>query len=121
MRKTSLLLLSLLIILMIFVGCPQPEKTPESEKPGTETPTPTTDDYLKFTLIEDNSAYEVSFANTKYADTVNIPSSYEGKPVTRIATEGFSLNSTIQKVSLPSSIKSIGEKAFYDCPYLEEV
>jgi len=93
---------------MIFVGCPQPEKSPETEKPGTETPSPTTPttptsyDYLKFTLIEDNSAYEVSFANTKNAYTVNIPSTYEGKPVTRIATEGFSLNSTIKKVILPN-------------------
>lgn len=100
MKRISLLLLGLLIVLALFVGCPQPEKTPETEKPGTVTPsptTPTTYDYLKFTLIEEDSAYEVSFANTKSADIVSIPSTYEGKPVTKVATEGFFRNSTIKK------------------------
>lgn len=44
-----------------------------------------------------------------------IPATYEGKPVTGIADSGFNGYSGIISTTLPSSIKTIGKQAFYDC------
>ncbi|GEM_PF-2436903 len=81
-------------------------------KIGSDEPT---NDYLIFSLLEDNT-YGVAL-NTNYTNSVieniNIPSTYKGLPVTRIMSRGFE-NSKIKSVTLPNSLIIIGDFAFYD-------
>lgn len=57
----------------------------------------------------------------KIGDTVTVPSSYDGLPVTRIHDSAFEGNTTLRTVTIPSSIKSIGDSAFEGCSALETV
>ncbi len=60
---------------------------------------------------------------TKYSGTatdIEIPSEFEGKPVTEIKNGAFR-ETDIKSVSIPSSIKTIGDRAFTSCVKLEKV
>ncbi len=50
-----------------------------------------------------------------------IPSVIEGKPVTQIAAFGFYEDMGLTSVTIPESVKSIGNNAFAYCYYLENV
>lgn len=50
-----------------------------------------------------------------------IPKAMNGKPVTRIASEAFAGNESIEYVVLPDTVKFIGEEAFYDCEELKYI
>ncbi len=50
-----------------------------------------------------------------------IPEEIEGFPVTRIARNAFAEQKNIIEVVLPSTIKEIGENAFYNCAKLEKI
>ncbi|MBR1987596.1 MAG: leucine-rich repeat protein [Clostridia bacterium] len=50
-----------------------------------------------------------------------IPSTYNGMTVTTIGSEAFYNNTTVQRVVIPSSIKSIGGSAFGECYGLRNV
>lgn len=54
-------------------------------------------------------------------EIVEIPSEYEGIPVTTISYRAFAHQLGMKKVIIPDSVKEIGEYAFQDCPALEEV
>ncbi|MBO5091300.1 MAG: leucine-rich repeat protein [Clostridia bacterium] len=78
--------------------------------------------FFIFTLNEDSQSYRVS-ANPltlTFDRYIDIPSSYNGKPVTKIADYGFSGNKYITGVHIPSSIKAIGTGAFYNCSNLSK-
>ena len=49
---------------------------------------------------------------------VNIPSTIDGKPVTSIGDYSFSYQNGINKVTVPSTVASIGSNAFYSCSAL---
>ncbi|MDY3862215.1 MAG: leucine-rich repeat domain-containing protein [Ruminococcus sp.] len=51
---------------------------------------------------------------------IQVPSEYDGKPVTEIENSVFR-SQDIKSVSIPSSIKKIGNRAFSDCQKLEKV
>lgn len=82
------------------------------------------EDYLTYTLLSDDT-YEVSATdvNNMPAEIV-IPSTYKGKAVTKIADSGFASTengasassnkdtSKITSITIPSSIKEIGQYAF---------
>ena len=80
--------------------------------------------------------YQINDANeatiTHYAGTddyVLIPETIAGAPVVAIADEAFAMyyndeymsNSVIAEVAIPDSVKSIGARAFYQCPNLHTV
>ena len=79
-------------------------------------------DDLEFTLINNDTEYSVSAKDPRtIAGELNIPSTYNGKPVTAIGESGFSSNRIgwtepdlpdITSVTIPSSIKTIGSYAF---------
>ena len=72
---------------------------------------------LKFSL--EGEAYSV----TAYkGDEVNvvIPEKYLGKPVTKIGKDVFN-KTYIESVSIPASVKVIGDTAFAGCEHLKEV
>lgn len=53
--------------------------------------------------------------------TLVIPAYHNGLPVTKIVDQAFINNETIETIYLPSTITSIGEKAFYGCKKLKSV
>jgi len=60
----------------------------------------------------------------KYTGTqtnVSIPLTIKGKLVLGVKDHAFSMNETIQSVSLPSNAKYIGKNAFANCPSLAKV
>ena len=87
---------------------------------------PTIDD-LNFTLINNDTEYAVSAKNPKsLTSALTIPATYNGKPVTEIADLGFGVSSGVDRpaitsVSIPSSIKVIGNSAFKNCRTLSTV
>ncbi len=68
------------------------------EKPATEG--------LKYTLLADD-AYEVTGYDGT-ATEINIPSTYNGKPVTSIGGSAFYNCTSLTSVTIPSSVTSIG-------------
>ena len=87
-----------------------PPLPPETEPPVTDTPA---------------SSFSASAAGNEVSITayigsdpvVVIPSEIDGKPVTAIGTGAF-MGSTVQSVTIPSSVKTIGTNAFKDCTML---
>ncbi len=52
---------------------------------------------------------------------VIIPNTYNGVPVTRIASEAFRWNKEMKSIVIPDSVREIGNMAFYACSSLESV
>lgn len=82
----------------------------------------------ELTLSDDGTYYIVtgfdeSTAKLQDDDTylVNIPGEFNGLAVTEIAASAMANQSRIGKVVIPSSVKIIGEKAFYYCNNLTEL
>jgi len=73
---------------------------------------------LAFTLINNETAYEVSRGTTGDID-ITIPSIYNNLPVTSIADYGFKDYHTLRKITIPSSVTSIGIQAFAGCHRLQ--
>ena len=73
---------------------------------------------LRFLLL-DNDSYGVE--STAQREYYQIPSVYQGKPVTEILRNGFQNITNLQFVMIPDSIKTIGDYAFSGCTALEYV
>ncbi len=71
-----------------------------------------TSEGLEFSLINDGTEYEVSGRGSCEDDDIVIPAVYNGKPVTQIGVKAFYQDS-IETIVIPSSIKTIGELAFW--------
>ncbi|MBR6921480.1 MAG: leucine-rich repeat domain-containing protein, partial [Clostridia bacterium] len=113
-----------------------PEKAAElimSIYAGTEwiiKPTPTSNEYFEFTLLEDGT-YEIK-AKDRYnmPKSIVIPEKYNGKPVTSIGNYAFYSDNddvfhggckSLESVTIPDSVTSIGEAAFSGCSCLTSV
>ncbi|MEE5993189.1 MAG: leucine-rich repeat protein [Oscillospiraceae bacterium] len=61
--------------------------------------------------------------NPSMPSEVEIPAYVNGVPVTEIAMGAFqdSYSKNLRKVVIPDTVKSIGERAFADCPYLQDI
>ena len=75
---------------------------------------------LEFYLNSDGNSYRVAAAN-KSITTANIPSTFNGKPVTRIDDNAFRDCTGLTSVTIPNSVTSIGYQAFYGCSGLTSV
>ena len=77
---------------------------------------------LNFTLSSDGNSYLVSGqSTTSPSGEVVIPSRYNGKPVSGVASSGFKRNKKITSVILPNTITWIQAEAFFYCDSLTNV
>ena len=79
-------------------------------------------EHIGYELAERNNSSE--YILTKYTGNgvnVEIPSTYNGKTITAILTGAFKGCETIQTLSLPSTISSIGSESFMDMTGLKEI
>jgi len=68
---------------------------------------------LTYVLNETGTAYSVSNANNGLSSpNLVIPETYQGLPVTAIASEGFTERTWISSVAIPKTIMKIGDGAF---------
>lgn len=74
----------------------------------------------KYSVVNDEVTIEKYRGNTEDGPVV-IPSTIEGKTVTKIANNAFYKDYGIESVVIPDSIVSIGSKAFYDCIKLRSI
>jgi len=63
----------------------------------------------------------VTGIGTVTGDEVIIPSTYNGVPVKAIGEESFKSVSSVKWLTVPASVTTIADGAFYDCDGLEEV
>lgn len=75
---------------------------------------------LSFVLDSETQEYKVRISNKTVTEVV-IPSTYEGVPVTAIDDTGFMGCTSLEKVLIPESIKTIGRNAFMGCTKLKKV
>lgn len=72
---------------------------------------------IEYALYSDHAEVVSCSSN---ANTINIMSSVDGVPVTKIADQGLA-SGNFQDIILPSSITSIGELAFWNCSNLVSI
>lgn len=70
---------------------------------------------------ENETGYTLVSYGVQDEENVVIPSSYQGKSVTRIAAKAFQNNQGVRFVSIPPSVTRIGAETFRDCTNLENV
>ncbi len=106
-------------MLMAMCICqPAYAETTTQETAATTTTTTTPDVMSRLTYeVQEDGVTITSFAWTN-EPTVTIPDTIEGKPVTAIGKEAF-LYCYADTVELPDTVRTIGEKAFAGCAYLQ--
>ena len=78
-------------------------------------------DDLYYTLIDNNSAVEITSCSNTATD-ITVPDTIEGLPVTKIGFLAFSnASAQLRSVTLPDSITTIGEAAFSNCTSLVKI
>ncbi|MCH5180181.1 MAG: leucine-rich repeat domain-containing protein [Erysipelotrichales bacterium] len=81
----------------------------------------TYDHLLEYELASNGVEYTVTSVSSKNILYVNIPSEYNGLPVTSIKSEAFLVCENLVTVSIPDSVKSIGSWAFSGCDSLASI
>ena len=122
MKNALKLLVCALLVIVTVMGCVACEKN-DPEPNQTESDQPQSNDAVLGFHEYVNGEYEV-YVNEEYrAEITNleIPSTYNGKPVTRIKDYGFSSCSKLLTVTIPDSITSIMSGAFWGCTSLTSV
>lgn len=139
MKLTKIFVLLLSFVLCMTALCSCTDDLTEDEQSGDQGKQPHTHAFVKgvcecgekdpnyasegldFTLINEETEYALSGIGTCTDTDVIVPAEHEGKPVTEVADEAFKDNAVIHTVSLPETIKKVGDKAFAGCETLVEV
>lgn len=108
-KKTKKILSLLLAVVLMFGALPI-----VSTAGGT-----TNDNYFYFTT-NNGEATLTGCIDTSYTGALAIPSSYRGFPVTSIAAKAF-LTCNFSGITIPNTIKTIGEVAFKSCVNLKSI
>ena len=75
---------------------------------------------IKFSLTNNNTEYKI----TDYkgcSSEINIPATYNGKPVTSIGNMAFYDCDSLTSIIIPNSVTSIGDWTFEDCSSLTSI
>ena len=72
---------------------------------------------LKYEIKGD--AVTITGCDKKATEELSRPAMIEGKPVTKIEEEAFLLCTNLTSITIPDSVTSIGEKAFWNCTSLD--
>ena len=91
-----------------------PEPTPEPTPP----PTNVKENNLNFDVYSDHAEVYSSWA---LLTSYEVPKEVEGKPVTSIRGGGFTSDINMTSITLPESLTSIGDFAFYGCTGLTSI
>ncbi len=83
----------------------------------TENPTPG----IEYLLNDDGLSYSVIDFSAALSTDIRIPDEYNGLPVTEISSYAGAGSRDITSVTIPSSVKRIGEGAFTECSALTSV
>ena len=75
----------------------------------------------RYTLINGDTAYEVTCNNKEEVTKAIIPSSYNGLPVTSIGEGAFHGCPRLTRVNIPDGVVNIEDFAFMDCSNLTSV
>ncbi|MDE6597591.1 MAG: leucine-rich repeat domain-containing protein [Clostridia bacterium] len=70
---------------------------------------------------QDDGTFAVGAGQAILLSEITVPETYIGKSVTTVIDNGFSQCKNLRKISLPQSIKEVGESAFSGCTNLAEV
>ena len=108
MKKLLPFLLAFALLLVPFTAA-RGEEEPEILTSG---------DY-QYALLEDGTAEIREY--TGKADSLEIPDTLDGHPVTRIGYNAFSYNTSLASVAIPNSVISIGNSAFSNCTSLTSI
>lgn len=73
------------------------------------------------TFIDAGDFYQVAKCNKYATGEINIPETYNGKPVELVASSAFKDAEKITKVTIPSSVRSVGSSVFENCVSLGTV
>ena len=76
---------------------------------------------LTFTLNGDSTEYTVTDCDTTASGSLEIPSTYNGLPVTTIGDNAFRDCSGLTSVTIPDSVTSIGDATFYRCTSITSI
>lgn len=72
-----------------------------------------------YELLTDGTAKITGYTGTD--SEPSIPTTLGGKTVSCIGSDAFASNTTVKKISIPSSVKTIGDRAFFGCRSLESI
>ena len=73
---------------------------------------------LLFTLNADSESYSVTFCDAHISGALNIPATYNGKPVTEIGNNAFRDCIELTSVTIGEGVTIIGDSAFDSCESL---
>ena len=76
---------------------------------------------LTFTLNVEETEYILSNCNPNASGSVDIPSIYDGLPVTSIGAGAFQNCALLNSITIPNTITSIGQLAFINCDSLTNI
>lgn len=76
---------------------------------------------LEYSLNSDGTAYTVTGIGTCTDKELIIPSEYNAKPVTSIASSAFYRCTGLTSITIPNSVTSIGDSAFEGCSGLTSI
>ena len=77
--------------------------------------------YLEYTLNDDGNSYTITGIGTFNGSVLNIPSVYNGKPITAIGEFAFYECTNLTEVNIGNSIVEVGPYAFAKCSSLVKV
>ena len=96
----------------------KPEET--TKKPEETTQKPEGTEGLEYYPLPDGT-YAVGGGTTKYLTEIVIPATYKGKAVTVIQESAFANFPNLTSITIPDSVTSIGNNAFFECNNLNAV
>ena len=102
---------------------PAPEATAEAAETTEEAPAEEPDlviGGLRYLLTDSGDAVIIGCTDDLPAD-LTIPETLDGHPVTEIAADAFAYHLALNRLTVPGTVKTVGDRAFFACAGLRDV